>query len=490
MGKIHYPSAMPTNLGGSGPERDKPWKIQPKASNTTNDTQSGGAVKRNVIMIDSDRLAEGAVGEQNFVDSFRSTDFYQVDLKSAVQQAKKEYTGPSYSKKNGVMDEEEFHETGGLVGYVERGRSLLMRKKYKAAKTFLDFAIIQGYRELPTLAKVETPLILDARQLRARCHLAESRFSEALLEAERVLRWQKNHKMAMLIKAEALYANCQFERALMTFYRGSRVRSTLRNTDGLGFDEGIAKSKSAIRKPLSLLDEGAVFPWQPSRPLEERERFKSFISEFFEVNDWTIRPPDTDEFVIDPKTKTILSEKPIKSSLLNPPSMTFTSLASPINIFRAKCRMKREQREKEEQAEAETESSSSSSESEAESVEKEPSGRKKTHGYIRSFKSDKDLARLREDEDFLGALQISFGKEFLECQRQLKRYNGQHQQPLYQRGGHDPAGNYQGNQAVARQKRLVSRGIFNMTNDALEFIDNRKAFWVHQFDRGVRKKPK
>ena len=31
------------------------------------------------------------------------------------------------------MNEEEFTESGGLVGYIERARSLLVRKKYKPA---------------------------------------------------------------------------------------------------------------------------------------------------------------------------------------------------------------------------------------------------------------------------------------------------------------------------------------------------------------------
>ena len=54
----------------------------------------------------------------------------------------------------------------------------------------------------------------------ARVNLLFGNWSEALRAAEKNLEWDKKHVGAMRIKAEALFNLCQFEHAMVLFYRG------------------------------------------------------------------------------------------------------------------------------------------------------------------------------------------------------------------------------------------------------------------------------
>lgn len=77
----------------------------------------------------------------SYIDTFRSHEEVE-DIKISVDKARKAY-GSDFGKiqrrgKKGeeviVMNEEEFAESGGLGGYIERARSLLVRKKYRPAQ--------------------------------------------------------------------------------------------------------------------------------------------------------------------------------------------------------------------------------------------------------------------------------------------------------------------------------------------------------------------
>ena len=55
----------------------------------------------------------------------------------------------------------------------------------------------------------------------APCHLKLGNLAAANALAEKVLEIDTNNVDAIYSKAESLYYNCEFERALLTYYRGS-----------------------------------------------------------------------------------------------------------------------------------------------------------------------------------------------------------------------------------------------------------------------------
>ena len=69
---------MPTGMEPTRERRDKPWnEYKATEAKTPAQSQMLGGKRRNVVM-DADRLVDTSVGAQNFVDSFRSVDYYQV----------------------------------------------------------------------------------------------------------------------------------------------------------------------------------------------------------------------------------------------------------------------------------------------------------------------------------------------------------------------------------------------------------------------------
>jgi hypothetical protein len=61
---------------------------------------------------------------------------YNCLFQSEMSKVKK--TGKKFvASRTTNMDEEEFAETGGIVGYIERAKSLYLRKKIKPAMTYV-----------------------------------------------------------------------------------------------------------------------------------------------------------------------------------------------------------------------------------------------------------------------------------------------------------------------------------------------------------------
>ncbi len=57
----------------------------------------------------------------------------------------------------------------------------------------------------------------------AKCHLKLGNWSAAIRAAEMVISMDKKCAKAILVKAEALFNICQFEHALVFFYRGQAL---------------------------------------------------------------------------------------------------------------------------------------------------------------------------------------------------------------------------------------------------------------------------
>ena len=70
----------------------------------------------------------------------------------------------------------------------------------------------------------------EAVYMAARIHSMWGNWSGSLQAAERVLEVWTCHIGAMLIKAEALYNLCQFEHAMVQFYRGDVSLDVLSRT--------------------------------------------------------------------------------------------------------------------------------------------------------------------------------------------------------------------------------------------------------------------
>ncbi|TRY72438.1 hypothetical protein TCAL_08146, partial [Tigriopus californicus] len=182
---------------------------------------------------------------------------YSTDIKAALSEARKRSV--KVFKKT-VMDEEEFRLTGGLPGY-------------------LDFALSHYLRENP-YNKIEPPDILQVKLIRAQCLLCESKYSEAQKEADHILSYWKNNAIALSISAEAMYYQCEFERALMTFHQGFNARTELYTST---FKEGIKKSKVAILRTLTALDL-SINEWNTSPQGKQLEKsFHRFINDMVET---------------------------------------------------------------------------------------------------------------------------------------------------------------------------------------------------------------
>ena len=72
---------MPTGMEQNrAADRDKPWnQYKNVETQKTVQSQTLGGKQRNVVM-EAERLVDTSIGAQNFVDSFRSVDYYQVSV--------------------------------------------------------------------------------------------------------------------------------------------------------------------------------------------------------------------------------------------------------------------------------------------------------------------------------------------------------------------------------------------------------------------------
>ena len=70
---------------------------------------------------------------ETYITIFRAKDDVQ-DIKTAMNKAKKASGRIKKVKETIKMDEEEFKACGGISGYIERARSLLLRRKVAPAK--------------------------------------------------------------------------------------------------------------------------------------------------------------------------------------------------------------------------------------------------------------------------------------------------------------------------------------------------------------------
>lgn len=190
-----------------------------------------------------------------YIDSNRMVDHHE-DIKTVMSQAKKlpqKRFGnqTSSTTKDRWADDTDFQESGGIHGYIARAKSLMGKQKlYSQAINYLSVAISHGLQDF-YITQTENEDVLLARQLRASCQLKAANYYEAEAEAARILFWDSTNGQALYIQAEALYLQCKFERALMVYHRGCRLRTDLY---GETFRRGIIKATTAILHSIKSLD--------------------------------------------------------------------------------------------------------------------------------------------------------------------------------------------------------------------------------------------
>ena len=152
-----------------------------------------------------------------YVDDARAAQDME-DIKTALDKAKKKY-GDSFGKfrrqrpnvddydnlLTDIMTEEEFQQTGGMRGYIERARALFVRGKFAPAVRYLDFAIAQGQQFLGAFEDEEDKELLEARTLKAKCLLKEAYYGEAATESDKIIEVSPNNVTALFVKAEARF---------------------------------------------------------------------------------------------------------------------------------------------------------------------------------------------------------------------------------------------------------------------------------------------
>ena len=124
--------------------------------------KKGGADGEDETFIHPEAMVED---EAVYVDIFRVVDDQQ-DIKAAMSKAKKQ-SQKKVKRKSGLdmqMDEEEFTETGGIIGYMERARNLIMRRQIGAAKTYVRAPSFGFWHRLLSrtirLTRVETRTVI------------------------------------------------------------------------------------------------------------------------------------------------------------------------------------------------------------------------------------------------------------------------------------------------------------------------------------------
>ncbi|XP_059087590.1 uncharacterized protein LOC131883988 [Tigriopus californicus] len=380
---------------------------------------------------------------------------YSTDIKAALSEARKRSV--KVFKKT-VMDEEEFRLTGGLPGCIERAKSLLIRKKISSAMRYLDFALSHYLRENP-YNKIEPPDILQVKLIRAQCLLCESKYSEAQKEADHILSYWKNNAIALSISAEAMYYQCEFERALMTFHQGFNARTELYTST---FKEGIKKSKVAILRTLTALDL-SINEWNTSPQGKQLEKsFHRFINDMVEtmkLNTIHIDVGDQGPSGISKQILTDSAEIPM-----------FINLSTMAPLCELKNRAKRKisaRREAEEQRLA------------ALALEDKPKNRqgKKTRAGGRAQK-DLNLKRLKKDEKFLDSLKECFGGKQDEQKKILGRFSTLDPNTTGRKSTKADASVYFS--AMNKRKRNVDKSVVKAADEVLEFIGGRKKFWSIQ----------
>jgi tetratricopeptide (TPR) repeat protein len=80
---------------------------------------------------------------------------------------------------------------------------------------------------------------------RARCYIQVGSSKEALLDANESLKENSKYYRGLYLKAEALYAQGDFEMALLFFHRGNKLRPELHE-----FRVGILKAREAIHNSI------------------------------------------------------------------------------------------------------------------------------------------------------------------------------------------------------------------------------------------------
>ncbi|CAB4061364.1 unnamed protein product [Lepeophtheirus salmonis] len=205
--------------------------------------------KRNNIVFGNDLLMDKKVGA--YIDTSRAVD-NALDIKSVMRKQRK---NAKYKKsKGGVFIEEEESELCGIVPYIQRAKNQYNRGNFDSAISYLNAAIKFGTEELQRsqIKALENEDIIQARILRAKCYIKTGKTKESLKEAERILKAQKKNPEAVFIKAESYYFQSKFEKALLYYHQGNRLRTPLYTEK---FRLGIAKAINAIMESISILDD-------------------------------------------------------------------------------------------------------------------------------------------------------------------------------------------------------------------------------------------
>ncbi|KAL3316992.1 Tetratricopeptide repeat protein 25 [Cichlidogyrus casuarinus] len=113
--------------------------------------------------------------------------------------------------------------------YRAEGDALLLHKHYKEGIDMFDIAL-----EL----KPDDPYVLVQRSA---CYLALGEADKALKDAEKALEPDVKYYRAVYQKAEVLFYLGHFERALVFYHRGNRIRPQFE-----GFRLGIQKAEESI----------------------------------------------------------------------------------------------------------------------------------------------------------------------------------------------------------------------------------------------------
>ena len=135
--------------------------------------------------------------------------------------------------------------------------------------SYLNICIKYGTKDF-YITQTEDEEVLRARELRAACFLNLAKYQEAENEAAKILFWNPSNGKALFLYGEALYLQCkvsnhinrkkvtffftlfvQFERALMIFQRGFRLRAELYSKS---FHNGIVKTTNVILNTIQTLN--------------------------------------------------------------------------------------------------------------------------------------------------------------------------------------------------------------------------------------------